>query len=114
MSQKCQQRTSALYSAFGKGPHATAGARAFASGRSLLTRMVLDRLLDLLLHRFKVERGRGLHRREFDRGLRQIPDVLLDHDEAPELATEEVVAVTEGAGVSRLAANARRALEWIL
>src|SRR5262245_52364057 len=88
--------------------------RSFLSGRFLLTRAVLDRLLDLLLHRFEVERSRRLHRREFDGGLRQISDVLLDHDEAPELTSIEVVAVAEGAVVGRLAADARRALERIL
>src|SRR5262249_40724527 len=57
---------------------APAAAHGPCSGRSLLTRGGLDRLLGLLLHRFEVE-GRGsLHRRKFDRGLRQIPDELLD------------------------------------
>src|SRR5262249_6030481 len=80
----------------------------------LLTRAVLDRLLDLLLHRFEVERSRSLHRRKFNRGLRQISDVLLDHDETPELTGVEVLAVAEGAGVGRLAADIRRAFERIL
>src|SRR5262245_36866133 len=88
--------------------------RSFLSGRFLLTRAVLDRLLDLLLHRFEVERSRRLHGREFDGGLRQIPDVLLDHHEAPELTGVEVLAVAEGTGVGRLAANIRRAFERIL
>src|SRR5262245_54202720 len=96
------------------GPPVAADARALPSGHSLLTRAVLHRLLNLLLHRFKVERSRTLHRRILDRGLRQIGDVLLDHDEAPELAGEEVVAVAEGSGVGRLAANVRRALERVL
>ena len=65
----------------------------------LLTWAVLDHLLDLLLHRLEVEGSRVLHRRIVDRRLRQLRDVLLDQDEAPELAGEEVVAVAEGAGV---------------
>src|SRR4029077_20090719 len=44
-------------------------------------------------------------------GLRQLRDVLLDHDEPPELAGVEVVAVAEGAGVGRIAANIRSTLE---
>src|SRR5262245_12656999 len=80
----------------------------------LLTRAVLHRLLDLLLHGFKVERSRALHRRVLDRSLRQIRDVLLDHDEAPELASEELVHVTGSADVQRLATNTRRSLEGIL
>src|SRR5215470_7990274 len=67
----------------------------FRISRFLLTRAVLDRLLNLLLYRFKIERSRSLHRRKLDRGLREIPDVLLDNDEAPELAGEEVVAIAE-------------------
>src|SRR5262245_3198745 len=96
------------------GPPVAADARALPSGHSLRTRAVLHRLLNLLLHRFKVERSRTLHRWILDCGLRQIGDVLLDHDEAPELAGKEVVAVAERAGVRRFAASTRRALEWIL
>src|SRR5262245_15525553 len=96
------------------GPYVAADARALASGRSLLTRAVLYRFLNLLLHRFKVERSRTLHRRKFDRGLREISDVLLDHDEAPELPGKEFVHVAGSADVQRLAANTRRALEGIL
>jgi hypothetical protein len=44
---------------------------------------------------------------------RQFLDILLDHDEAPELTGEEVVAITPGAGVGRLAPKTRRALERI-
>ena len=64
-----------------------------------LTRAVLDHLLNLPLHRLEVERSRVLHRRIFDCSLRQLPDVLLDQDEAPELAGEEVVHVAERASV---------------
>src|SRR5262245_61064723 len=86
-----------------------------ASGRSLLlTWTVLDHLLDLLLNRLEIERCRVLHRRIVDRRQRQLLDELLDQDEAPELAREEVLAVPEGAGVRRLTANVRRALEGIL
>src|SRR5215813_1421131 len=81
---------------------------------SLLTWAVLDHLLDLFLHRLEVEGGRVLHRRILDRRQRQLLDKLLDQDETPELAGEEVLAVAEGAGVRRLAANIRRALERIL
>src|SRR5262245_63208250 len=96
------------------GPYVAADARALASGRSLLTRAVLYRFLNLLLHRFKVERSRTLHRRKFDRGLREISDVLLDHDEAPELPGKEFVHVAGSGDVQGLAANTRRALEGIL
>src|SRR5712671_5599177 len=81
---------------------------------TLLTRPVLHRFLNLLLHCFKVEGSWSLHWRIFDCGLRQVPDVLLDQDEAPEFAGEKVVAVAEGAGIGRLAANHRRTLEGIL
>src|SRR5262249_54066813 len=80
----------------------------------LLTRTVLHHLLDFPFHRLEIERRRILHRRIVNCGLRELSDVLLDHDEAPELAGEEVIAVTEGAGVGRLAASVWRALEWIL
>src|SRR5215470_2073035 len=59
----------------------------------LLTFTVLDHLLDLLLHRIKVEGSWILHRRIVDRRQRQFLDILLDHDEAPELTGEEVVHV---------------------
>src|SRR5215510_2015880 len=81
---------------------------------SLLTWAVLDHLLDLLLHRLEVEGSRVLHRRIVDRRQRQLLDELLDQDEAPELAREEVLAVPEGAGVRRFTANIRRAFEGIL
>src|SRR5262245_66686732 len=80
----------------------------------LLTWAVLDHLVYLLLHRIKVEGRRVLHRRIVDRRLRQLGDVLLDHDEAPELTREEVVAIAPGAGVWRLAPKIRRAFERIL
>ena len=61
----------------------------------LLTRAILDRLFDLLLHCFEVEGSRGLHRRIFDCRLGQLPDILLNQDETPELTGEEVVAIAE-------------------
>src|SRR5262245_30505472 len=79
-----------------------------------LTRTVLSHLLDLSLHRLEVERSRILHRRIIDCGLRQLRDVLLHHDEAPEFSGKEVVAITEGAGVRRLATGSGCALERIL
>ena len=86
-----------------------------ATGTSFsLTRTVLDHLLDLLLYRLEVERSRILHRRVFDCSLRQLSDVLLYLDEAPELPGKEVIAIPEGTGISRLAANSGRALERIL
>src|SRR6476660_5271559 len=91
-----------------------AAIRRLPSDKASLTRTVLDHLLDLGLYSFKVERSRSLHRRIVDRGLRQLSDVLLHLDEAPELPAKEVIAVAEGAGVSRLAANSGRALEGIL
>ena len=68
-----------------------------------LTWTVLDHLLDLLLYRLEVERSRVLHRRVFDCSLRQLSDVLLDLDEAPELPGKEVIAIPEGTRISRLA-----------
>src|SRR5215831_15689003 len=94
-------------------PLAPYGAPAIA-GYRLLTFAVPDHLLDLLFHRIKVEGGRVLHRRIVDRRQRQLLDKLLDHDEAPELTGEEVVGIARGAGVPRLAAKIRRALERIL
>src|SRR5262249_48151893 len=75
------------------------------SAAKLMAWPVLAHLLDLLLHRFEVERRRVLHRRIIDRRLRQLRDILLHEHEAPELAGEEVVAVTERACVGRFAAN---------
>src|SRR6476660_4246095 len=83
-------------------------------GSDLLTRAILDRLFDLLLHRFEVEGSRVLHRRKFDCRLGQLPDILLNQDETPELTGEEVVAIAECARVDRFASNERRALERIL
>src|SRR6516165_5142049 len=80
----------------------------------LLPFAVLEHLLDLLLHRIEIEGCRILHRRIVDCRLRQLCDVLLDHNEAPELAREEVVAVAPGAGVGRLAPHAGRAFERVL
>src|SRR5262249_19821690 len=80
----------------------------------LLPRTVLGHLLDLSLHRLEVERSRVLHRRITDCGLRQLRDVLLHHDEATEFSGKEVVAITEGAGVRRLATGSGCALERIL
>src|SRR5262249_39853165 len=94
-----------------RGRRPTSG---FPVGKSLLTFAMPDHLLDLLLHRIKVERRRVLHRRIVDRRQRQLLDELLDQDEAPELAGKEVVDVRGSAGVERLAANTRRALERIL
>src|SRR5262245_158506 len=59
----------------------------------VLTFADLDHLLDLLFHRIKVEGSWILHRRIVDRRQRQFLDILLDHDEAPELTGEEVVHV---------------------
>src|SRR5262249_24721342 len=80
----------------------------------LLTFAVPDHLLDLLLHRIEIEGCRVLPRRVVDRRLRQLCDVLLNHDEAPELTGEEADGIARGAGVPRLAAKIRRALERIL
>src|SRR6516165_9009245 len=84
------------------------------SETSLLTLVVLDHLLDLLLHRIEVEGSRVLHRRVIDCCQRQLLDELLDQDEAPELTGEEVVHVAGGAGVERFPANGWRALERVL
>src|SRR5262245_25611686 len=71
----------------------------------LLTWAVLDHLVYLLLHRIQVEGRRVLHRRIVDRRLRQLGDVLLHHDEAPELAGEEVVHVAAAQVVEGFAAD---------
>src|SRR5262249_6671565 len=52
--------------------------------------------------------------RVVDRRHRQLTDILLDQDEAPELASVKVLAVAKGTLVRRLAANVRRPLEWVL
>src|SRR5215471_14922354 len=67
------------------------------TGYRLLPFAVLDHLLDLLLHRIEIEGSRVLHRRIVNRRQRQFLDILLDHDEAPELTGEEVVHVAGGA-----------------
>ena len=79
-----------------------------------MTFAVLDHLLDLGLYRFEVERSRSLHRRKLNRGLCQLADVLLNHHEAPEFSGVEVVAITEGTRVRRLAADTGRALKRVL
>src|SRR6185436_13128792 len=72
---------------------------------TLLTRTVLDHLLNLGLYSFKIERSRSLHWRKLDRRLRQLSDVLLDHHEPPELSGEKVVHVSTAQMVQTLAAN---------
>src|SRR5262245_30949113 len=72
--------------------------RSIASARlrlidPLLSRVLPDQLVDLLLHRLEIEGSRVLHRRIVDRGGRQLPNELLDLDEAPELAAKELVHV---------------------
>src|SRR5262249_56674364 len=62
----------------------------------------------------EVEGRRILHGRIVDGRQRQLLDVLLGQDEAPELTGKEVVAVAEGPRVGRLAANKWRTLERIL
>src|SRR6185436_12985234 len=47
----------------------------------LLSRLVLDRRVDLLLHRLQVEGRRVLHRREVDGSLGKVGYLLLDEDE---------------------------------
>src|SRR5262249_4604337 len=68
-------------------------------GSFSLTFVMPDHLFDLLLDRIEVEGSRVLHRRIVHRGRRQLPDELLDHDEAPELAGKELVHVAGGADV---------------
>src|SRR5262245_7049306 len=80
----------------------------------LLSLVMLHHLLELLLHRLEVEGRRVLHRWIVDCRHRQLRDVLLDHDKAPELARVEVVAIAEGAFVRRLAPDARRSFEGVL
>src|SRR5256714_3561912 len=94
--------------------HRSSKGRRASGCQWLLTRAVLDHLFDFLLYRLEVERRRVLHRWVFDCSLRQLPHRLLNQDEAPELAGEEVVAVAESTSVGRLAANHRRTLERVL
>src|SRR6266404_838053 len=80
----------------------------------LLSFVGLDRFLNRPLHSVQVE-GRGrLHRRIVDRRFRQLRYLLLYHDEAPELASHEVVQVAAAHVIQGLAPDRRRALEWIL
>src|SRR5262245_59429628 len=51
----------------------------------------LHGLLDLLLDGFQVEARALLHRRELDRGLSELPHLLLHQHEAPELVDKVVV-----------------------
>src|SRR5215471_18494293 len=80
----------------------------------LLPFAVLEHLLDLLLYRTEVEGRRVLHRRIIDRRRCQLLDILLYHDEAPELTGEELVHVAWRTRVQGLAAEGRRALERVL
>src|SRR5579863_6712839 len=70
---------------------------ALARVSPLLAGVVLDHLIDLLLHRVQVERGRVLHGRVVDGRLGQVRHPLLDKDVTPELSGVEVVAVAERA-----------------
>src|SRR5215510_12890489 len=80
----------------------------------LLTWTVLDHLIDFLLHRLEVEGSRVLHWWIVDRRLRQLRNILLDHDEAPELAGVEVVHVTTAQLVEVFTTYRRCSLERIL
>src|SRR5262245_39283013 len=75
--------------------------------------MVPDRLVDLLLDRVEIERRRVLHRRVVDRRRGEGTDLLLNHDEPPELAAVEVVHVPAALIVETLAEGGRRARERI-
>src|SRR4051794_871251 len=79
----------------------------------LLAVVILDRLVDLLLPRLRVDRRRVLHRRVVDGRPGQLPPLLLDEDEPPELAGVEVVAVAERAGQRGFPGDAREALEGV-
>src|SRR5882672_9052755 len=61
--------------------------------------VLLHHRLNFLLHGIEVERGRILHWRVVNRRHGQFCDFLLDQDEPPELAREEVVGVTGRAGI---------------
>src|SRR5215831_17439963 len=80
----------------------------------LLPFAVLEHLLNLLLDCIEVEGRRVLHRRIIDRRRCQLLDVLLHHDEAPELTGEELIHVAWCTGVQGLAAKGRRSLERVL
>src|SRR5262249_57456921 len=67
--------------------------------------------LDLRLHGLEVEARALLHRRKFDRGLRQLLDLLLDEHEAPELVLEPVEVLLRA--FLRAAVGPARALERV-
>ncbi len=92
-------------------PEACSGA---ALAYLLLPFVRLDQVVDLGFDGFKVERGRCLHRRIFDRRLRQSPHALLYENEAPELSCVEIVHVTAAEAIERLASDRRRSLKRIL
>src|SRR5262245_61443558 len=77
----------------GATPAATTGVgrmTQFFAGR-LLARSSRSFLRDLLLQRFEVEARALLYRRELDKGLRHLGDLLLHVDEAPELVGEPIL-----------------------
>src|SRR5215469_16247360 len=80
----------------------------------LLPFVGLDQFVDLSFHGLEVERSRRLHRRKVDRRLSELGHFLLDHDEAPELASIKVLSVSEATSIRGLASDVRRSLERIL
>src|ERR1700733_12817222 len=76
--------------------------------------MGLNRFFNLSLDGVQVKRGRCLHRRVVDGCLRQRSDALLNVDEAPELATHEIVKVARGLVVEGLTMYRRRTLKGVL
>src|SRR5262245_39512177 len=80
----------------------------------LLPIMLLDCLVNLGSDRVEVERRRVLHRRIVDRRCRELADVLLNHDESPEFACKEIVAISKRTGERRFSCDHRESLEGIL
>src|SRR5437667_86055 len=80
----------------------------------LLPFVILHRRVDLLLHRVEVKCGWFLHRRVLDRRHGKFCHLLLDQNEAPELARHEVIDITKSSIVEALVVKRRWSLKRIL
>src|SRR5690349_18978079 len=80
----------------------------------LLSFVTLHHCFNLLFERLEVERGRLLHWREVYQRLCCRRDRLLHLNEAPELSSEEVIAVSECTIIGGFSADHGRPFERIL
>src|SRR5580704_16235402 len=80
----------------------------------LLSRMIPDRLVNLLFDRIQIERSGVLHRRIAQRRAGEFRHLLLHQDEPPELSGVEVVTVAERAVECAFAPDHREPFEGIL